>query len=153
MKEDAGDTSSPDEVTNLPMADPVPGLSTSMARPREAPSPGDAQAKKPRTGLLDHDVFSPLERHLESIGIDSQDPGRRLAHTLASRHGSESIENAQTQVHDHTSLIAFFTAYLHGHSLTSLVNQFEEYQGFFATRFPRTEAKAHVARTSKGKKK
>ena len=110
-----------------------------------------SSARQPGTEVSD--LQSPLERHLERIGVDVDDPGRRLARTIADRHDprdrSRSRERGETQnISSTTVSLAAFAADGNAETCGAL-DEFEEYQTFFAERVQRKESKAFLA--SKGK--
>lgn len=125
------------------------------------------------------DLMSPLERHLESTGVAPDDPGRRLARSLASSSGAAMLAAAsagedkcsvapRSSGHTegrrgvaprslgHTDFIEI-TANIHVASddveSQEVLSQFRQAQAFFADRVETVSAKAFLAHKPKVKQR
>ena len=88
---------------------------------------------------VDDDSFdTPLDRHLESIGVTMNDPGPRLARSLA-----EPVSRARSRSrgHEATASLAYAFHATEDPSMKNLLEEFEDFQKFFAERVERPAAK------------
>ena len=101
-------------------------------------------------GLVDDGSYdTPLDRHLQSIGVTTNDPGRRLARSLAEK---DSMTRSRSRGDEATASLAYGFYATEDPSMKQLVEEFDEFQTFFAERVERPAAKTFTYTKAKQKK-